>query len=243
MSILVVCTGCKKSFKVSDTFAGKSGPCPQCKTIIKVPAKAQEVKVHAPEHFAGGGRTASGQLAIKPIARKKVKFNPTTAAIVAAVGVGMLLAAWISGKIVDFNSGGFVSIVVAAIGLLVISPPLVWAAYTFLHDDEFEPLPNRELYIRVAACAAVYTVLWGLFGYVIGSFGPMVAELWIWVFIAPIALAVGSLAPLAALDLDYGNAFFHYSFYVIVTIVLRMAAGVDLPWVGHVGDLPLPPLP
>ena len=72
MSIIVVCPGCRKSFKVSDKFAGKSGPCPNCKRTLEVPEKTQEVKVHAPEQFAGGGRSTTGKLVLKPVA-----YTPT----------------------------------------------------------------------------------------------------------------------------------------------------------------------
>ena len=86
MSIIVVCPGCRKSFKVSDKFAGKSGPCPSCNRPLQIPTKAEEVKVHAPEAFSGGGKSAAGKLITKPIARINAKFRPaTTAAIAAAV--------------------------------------------------------------------------------------------------------------------------------------------------------------
>ena len=49
MAIDVLCPGCQKKFRVSDQFAGKKGPCPQCKTIITIPAKGPEVIIHAPE--------------------------------------------------------------------------------------------------------------------------------------------------------------------------------------------------
>ena len=76
MSIIVVCTECRKSFKVGDKFAGKSGPCPNCKHTIRVPEKSEEVKVHVPEQFAGGGRSKTGKLITKPIVRTNAKFNP-----------------------------------------------------------------------------------------------------------------------------------------------------------------------
>ena len=46
MSIIVVCPGCKKSFKVSDKYAGKSGACPNpdCKATIKVPRKVSHTR-------------------------------------------------------------------------------------------------------------------------------------------------------------------------------------------------------
>ena len=85
MSILVVCPGCRKSFKVSDRFAGKSGPCPSCKATIQVPTKSEEVKVHAPTAFADGGRSTTGQLLTKPIARKETRLGPVMAV---AIGAG-----------------------------------------------------------------------------------------------------------------------------------------------------------
>ena len=63
MAILVVCPGCKKSFNVDDKFAGKTGPCPNCKTKITIPEKKAEVKIHAPDEFAGGGKGVTGKLA------------------------------------------------------------------------------------------------------------------------------------------------------------------------------------
>ena len=44
MAITIVCPGCHKRFSVSDNFAGQSGPCPKCKTVIKIPEKSTEVK-------------------------------------------------------------------------------------------------------------------------------------------------------------------------------------------------------
>mgnify|MGYP000896189276 CR=1 FL=1 len=63
MAILVVCSGCRARFQVSDQFAGKSGPCPKCKAVIKIPtAKEAEVKFHGVASFSKGGRDAEGKL-------------------------------------------------------------------------------------------------------------------------------------------------------------------------------------
>ncbi len=76
MAILVVCPGCKKSFNVDDKFAGKTGPCPNCKTKITIPEKKPEVKIHAPDEFAGGGKGVTGKLLLKPIARQETRIKP-----------------------------------------------------------------------------------------------------------------------------------------------------------------------
>ena len=76
MAILVVCPTCKSRFQVSEKFAGKQGPCPKCKAVITIPRVEDEVKIHAPEEYAGGGsvaaKDASGRAVLKPISRQKM---------------------------------------------------------------------------------------------------------------------------------------------------------------------------
>jgi hypothetical protein len=237
MPIPVICPKCHKSFRVSDKFAGKSGPCPACKTVIKVPeAAAVEVTVHTPEEFGAGGRTTTGKLALKPIARVQAKLDPLMATIVAAAAVVIVLAAWGGGQAHLFDGSTWKGYFGGAIGLLLVSPLLVVAAYTFLRDDELEPYRGTALYIRSGACAVGYVLLWAMFNYVIGSGLVSTGDVWSWLLIAPPFLLVGALAALAALDLDYGSAFFHYSFYLFVTILLRWIAGAGWVW-----NIPQPP--
>src|SRR5271166_5243420 len=93
MAILVVCPGCKKSFNVDDKFAGKTGPCPKCKTKITIPQKQAEVKIHAPDEFSGGGKGRTGKLLLKPIVREKTRIKPVMAAIVGGVLAGAIILA------------------------------------------------------------------------------------------------------------------------------------------------------
>ena len=93
MPIPVVCPKCRKSFRVSEKFAGKSGPCPNCKAILTVPALAPEVKIHTPEAFAGGGKSVTGKLVTKPVARLDIKIQPLAVALIAAAAVGIVLVA------------------------------------------------------------------------------------------------------------------------------------------------------
>jgi hypothetical protein len=111
--------------------------------------------------------------------------------------------------------------------LLTLSPVLVMAAYQFLYDDELEPYRNKELYIRVAACAATYAVLWALLA-LIKSQGVPLDELLPWLVIAPLYFVAGTFTAQFSLDLEMGNAFFHYAFYVVVTIVLATIAGIRI---------------
>lgn len=223
MSIIVVCTECRKSFSVSDNFAGKSGPCPNCKHTIRVPKKSEEVKVHTPEEFAGGGRSRTGKLVTKPITRTNAKFQPVTTALIVAAVLVMLLVTWAMGGLLQDNA------VALAIGLLLISPLLAVGAYEVLNDNELEPYRGVPLYIRSAVCGTAYVMLWGIFA-LLASRGLVTGELWNWMFVLPPLVVVGGLAAMATFDLDFGDAIFHYGFYLLVTLVLRWVAGMTWIW-------------
>ena len=232
MSILVICPGCKKQFQVSEQFAGKSGPCPQCKTVIKIPTKEEQVVVHTPEQFGSGGRGASGKLALKPIARLDTRLRGRTLALIAAAAVLVVAVAWIGGQ-----KGLFVNHpAVAVLGLLLISPALAIGGYQVLNSsEELERYRGKKLYLRAGICALAYVVLWGLFLFVLGYVSEPIrdGEIWVWFFVAPPFFVVGSLVALATLDFDFGTGFLHYTFYVLVIMLLRWAAGMSSVWSGQ----------
>jgi hypothetical protein len=233
MSIIVVCPGCLKSFKVSDKFAGKTGPCPNCKRTLQVPTKETEVKIHTPEAFAGGGKTTTGKLVTKPIAHINVKLKPVATTILAASVGGVLVATWVLGHGGFFDSGqvGLPQAVgTVAAGLLLISPFLTIAAYEMLRDDEFEPLRGRSLCLRSAACGWTYAAMWGVFAML--SPYMVTGEVWNWFFIVPF-VAVGALVPMGAFDLEFGDGLLHCGFYLVATLLLRWTAGMDPIWKAH----------
>jgi hypothetical protein len=225
MAIRVTCPGCHKRFKVSEKFAGKSGPCPNCKVVIRIPTKDEEVKLHGPEELGAGVR---GAVATKPILREETKLEPVAIASVVAGGLVTLLVAAILGRTGFFADG---AVVKSAIALLLVSPPLVIAGYWFLRGEEdLEPYRGMPLYVRAGICSVVYVVLWGAYAYVAGLF--LTGEIWQWLFVVPPFLCLGGMAAFASLDLDFGSGFFHYCFYLFVTVVLRWLAGMG--WVWHV---------
>ena len=54
MAIDVICAGCHKRFQVSEEFAGKKGPCPECQTVIEIPKLEDIVVVHERESTKTG---------------------------------------------------------------------------------------------------------------------------------------------------------------------------------------------
>jgi hypothetical protein len=226
MAILVVCSGCKARFQVSDQFAGKSGPCPKCKAVIKIPGKTEEVKIHGGEDFSRGGRDAAGKLVLKPIARQETRFNTKTAPLIGGFAVLSVAVAWFGGGFLRQET--LVAYLARALGLAIVSPALIIGAYTFLRDDELEAYSGQAMRLRVAICTLAYIVLWGAFGYATERL--ITGEIWNWLYVGPPFFVVGALVALACFDLDFGNGFFHYSFYVLLTIGLRWIAGMPWPW-------------
>ena len=97
-----------------------------------------------------------------------------------AAGVlAVLAAAWLGGR-----AGLFQNIFITAIGLLVVSPLLVIAAYAVLRDDELEPYRGVALYVRSAICALAYVVLWGAYSLLVSG-GVITGDVWNWAFVAP----------------------------------------------------------
>jgi len=223
MSIVVICRNCRKTFKVSDRFAGKSGPCPNCKATIRVPEKRKEVQVHAPTEFGSGGRTTEGKLALKPIAREETKLEPVATVAAVAAAVVVLLVAFVAGRVRLFDN-----LLVTAGALLLISPPLCAAGYSFLREEELQPHRGLSLWVRAAICGAGFAALWGGYAYVARSM--LSGELWEFMFVVPAFLAIGGLVPRVTFDLEYGNGFLHCAFYVLVTGILGWVAGLGWPW-------------
>jgi len=250
MPIPVVCPGCKASFNVSDKFAGKQGPCPKCKTSITIPkldaAKpVEEVKIHAPEESASGPKGSTGRPVLKPIARSNARLNPFVAGGIVVVIIALYLLAWMFGDMVkrpfepdtvamrnEAVSAPYYSqlknaYAIRAAVLLVISLPVIWAGYMILRDDELDPFRGRALWMRVGICYAVYLLLWG--GYALLPADYVLS----WYAIALIAIPiflVGFATAYYTFDFDPTSAAVHFLFYIVVTILLGVFAGLTMPW-------------
>lgn len=224
MSILVICPHCAAKFNVSEKFAGRTGPCPKCKGTITIPSP-DDVKVHMPDDY-GGAKDKKGRSIGKPLLREETKLS--TVQWVALIGgtLTVIVVAWLLGHSMDLSAQPLL----AGAALAIVSPLIVWFAYQVLRNDELEPYTGVSLWIRVGICSAVHAGLWGVFALVPADF---ISSGWAWLGIAPPFLVAGSTASFATLDLDVDNAFFHYCFYVLLTMGLRWAAG--MPWIWATG--------
>lgn len=226
MPIDVLCTGCKTRFQVSDKFAGQKGPCPKCKAIIQVPAKVAEVVVHAPE--VSGPKDSHGRAVLKPLKRSEAKVTPLR--IGAAAGVVLLvlgLALYLRFSNDPKNPKDFPWWPLVA-GALVVAPLTSWSGYSFLRDDELEPLQGSALWLRVAICSLAYAALWGAYlGVKIYLLDGKSPETFALLYVVPPMVAVGGAVAWGCFDLTYSTGLVHTGFYLLVTVLLRMTAGLS----------------
>jgi len=219
MAIQVLCSSCGSRFTVSDQFAGRTGPCPKCKKPITVPKPAvKAVTIHEPEPATP---TGPGQRPATVPFKRVDKPVATRTWILTAVGaIVLLFAAWAIGRATRPVGPPAGLLLAAAFGVAI---PCVVLGYAALRERELEPYRGRTFIIRTLICAAVYTALWAVKGLLPAD---MTAEMWQWLYLAPLFVVPGALAALATLDLDWGPATAHFSFYVLVTALLRWLAGL-----------------
>ena len=223
MPIQVTCPGCLKRFSVADQFAGKQGPCPKCKTLITIPKAEDQVVIHAPVE---GPTDAKGRPVLKTEKAKDATFQPIIATAVAVVVLSTLLVAFLMrGRSADDLTP------LLAAGAVLLGPLVAWSGYAFLRDSELEPYRGGELWLRATASGLAFALAWLAFWFITKTMEPdyMTKGVELFRMSVPVlfAIAIGSIAAFAALDLEPLNAFFLCAMYFALTVLLRLI--VDLP--------------
>lgn len=226
MAITVTCPGCHKKFVVSEKFAGKSGPCKYCKTIIHIPKEvpaAEKVVIHGGDSFSSGGKNAEGKLVLKPLERGVKKFNSVRALLVTIGILGALLATFIVGKTINLNE----NFLIASAGLCVVTPMIVGGLYPLVKKDEMlESIHGFDFYWRTGVISIVYAGMWGILSYLMytRTLTPQAPTMWA---ICSIALTLfGIFMCMCFYELEWGNAAFHTLAFICVTLLLRYLAGI-----------------
>jgi hypothetical protein len=226
MPIPVTCPKCLTKFTVGDQHAGKTGACPKCKGPITIPAKTDEVIIHAPE-LEAGAKDAKGRNVLKPIKRKEAKFSSNITIGVVGGALLAVVVSWLVGR--QYADG--VPIWFLALGAVLLGPPLAYAAYSFLRDDELGVYEGTAVILRSLSCGLVYAFLWGVYMYVGWNVygdeafksGLEMVQLAI---LIGICAGLGTFAAYVSFDLEPITAFFHYALYFLVTIGLRFVMGL-----------------
>ncbi len=236
MPIHVICPGCHARFKVGDQHAGKTGACPKCKGTIQIPAAADEVVIHAPE-LEAGATNLKGRNVLKPLKRKETKFQLNTALIIGGATLLTVAIAFLIGNSKSDLATQMTGILAA--GAVLLGPPLAFAGYSFLRDDEMEPFRGTDLLIRCGACGLAYAAMWGVYWYLgIQFFDPDdyakgTLELFQVGILLGAAIGIGLWGAVVAFDFDPLTSFFHFALYFTATILLRGVMGLHLlPGIG-----------
>jgi hypothetical protein len=230
MAIDVTCAACKTRFQVSDKFAGKSGPCPKCKAIIKVPEKKDEVVIHAPEE--SGPKDSQGVAVLKPLARQEVRLQvPQIAIIIGSIAVVLIIAVVLR---VQFP-GGKIPELITILGAALLGPPIAFAGYTFLRDDELAPFRGPEVLLRSLACGLVWAAIWGAFWLIFAYWYdwkvPTGEPNWqVMAAVVPVMIAIGAFASQASFELEITTGALHYAMYLGATVILRLIMGMSPHW-------------
>ncbi len=225
MPIQVTCPNCLKRFQVSDKFAGKSGACPNCKKPIKVPDASEQVVIHAPDD--GAPKDRSGQSVLKPLKRTETDITRKGLFITAGAILAALAAA------IGMRVAGGTPLIAQILGTILLAPPLVWAGYTFVREQELEPYVGPELRNRVLILSAIFAALW----LIIYAFAPSYVleldsahEMSFMAFgiTFAIMLVVGALGSAATFELEFSSGLAHAGLYLIATMALALISGISL---------------
>jgi hypothetical protein len=225
MPIRVTCTKCHTRFNVSDKFAGKEGPCPKCKTKIRVPDQAEEVVIAAPK--ASGPLDSKGRPVLKPIRRKETILSGVQITLIIASIVGFLAAALVM-RVMITDKADF-PYWLLGLSAFAIAPALVYVAYAFLRNQELEPFRGQELWARVLICSAIYALAWMAMPLACFAFDDSY-EIGSYVIAAVVMFGIGGVTGMFSLDLDYLMGTVHYGLYLGACLVGRwIALGEILP--------------
>ncbi|MEI6504874.1 MAG: hypothetical protein WCO90_03215 [Planctomycetota bacterium] len=220
MPIPIICPGCKSRFAVSDQFAGRTGPCPKCKQPIKIPALAvKAVTIHEPEAPVTSS-TAAGRAPTAPIRRMERPIPPLAFAATAGAAVALAAAAFVTGRVLR---PAFPPAWLLLSTAFLVAIPCVMLGYVAVRDRELEAYRGQSFLLRSLICATVYAGLWAVKGLLPPE---ATAEMWQWVYLGPMFVVSGAIAALATLDLDWGAAVAHFSFYAMFTAFLRWLLGL-----------------
>ena len=225
MPIPVTCPSCLTRFSVSDKFAGKSGPCPKCKTTIKIPEPSEQVVIHAPVDSGPKGR--KGQSIFKPIRREEVKLSLP---VILSVVIGSIVVFSLS---LGFPiPGSQPPAVLLAMTALLLACPIVFAGYWFLRDEDLQGFSGRELLVRCGICAAVFAIGWALYrfipAYVSGHSSVAETRAIEMVLMFAVMIGIGTAAAVLALELEIAQGLLLYMLYFLITFVLVWVSGAPL---------------
>lgn len=232
MPIRVTCPGCLKVFQVSEQFAGRKGPCPNCKKEITIPdPEKDKVTIHAPE--VSGPTDSTGQSVLKPIARKQSRITPVQIAIIAATVITYFIVAIAIRFSVEVDDWKDYPLSVLIFGALGLGPPVAVAGYFFLKDEERGGYATKELWLRATVCGVLFAGLW--FAPMLTAYGFREYSTIALVIAVSIMFAIGGAIAAGCFELEFLMGMVLFGVYFGASVLMR--------WIVNAQTLPLEPTP
>jgi hypothetical protein len=224
MPIRVTCTKCHARFNVSEKFAGKEGPCPKCKTKIRIPLPSEEVTISEP--VQKGPTDTQGKAIIDPIIRQETNLSGLQITLLAVGIIGFFVVALVLRFMIEpaaWNTT--VGWVLLSIGAIAIAVPIIFIAYSLFRDQEREGFLGNDLWKRVAVCAVVYAAAWIMLPIAEYAFGGRY-ETGSYILAAVAMFAAGTVAAIACFEFEWLMGSAHYGLYFGIALLGRILAGL-----------------
>ena len=221
MSIRVTCNKCHARFNVSDKFAGQTGPCPKCKTPIKIPTASEKVTIAAP--ISSGPVDSTGQAIVKPIKRKETKLTTLQLILIGAGIVGFFVICIMMKSFIPEAID--VPYWLLGIGAILLAVPLVYSGYGFLRDPDLESFKGQELGARIGICCGVFALTWSALPIAYWTFNNNY-EVGSYVLAGTAMLVAGGVTSMFCFEFDFFIGVVHYGLYMALGLMGRFLAGI-----------------
>jgi len=225
MAIDVICSGCFKRFQVSDQFAGRSGPCPGCKTIISIPTLDDQVVIEEPDYKPGA---AGAHTKIDGIRRRVGVFRRLEITVLCALFgcsafLGILSRLFRNESAVEFT---FTTGALFGVGIVLSSVGSCLLGYGVLKDSEIESFDRRTTFIRSIIAGVIYCLIAAVFVTTALLMDPHdTSRVLILTVVGIACFAIASFVPMVLYEMEIIQGVLHVGIMISIASVFCLLAG------------------
>ena len=221
MAIDVICTGCHKRFQVSEEFAGRKGPCPECKTVIEIPKLEDIVVVHERETTKTGAPTKLNSIRRQGTTVSKLELIIS----LSAVALGLTIA--IIGRFTISEVSEAPGILIWGIAGCMFGIGTSLLGYIVLRNSELEIVNDRRTILKASGIGILYAILWRLQIIITDSALTMEDGIILpGVIVLALALtAIASFLPMVLLEFEFAQGLVHTSLFIAGLVAYSLILG------------------
>jgi len=229
MAIDIICSGCFKRFQVSDQFAGRSGPCPGCETIIAIPKLEDQIVIEEPEDKPG---SPGPHTKIRGIVRRAGFFRRfEVISICSLFAVAAMFA--IAIRILQTDPVTHLNLttgILFGLGLMLLSLGSSALGYGVLKDSEIESFDRRNIIIRSIITAVIYFLIASGFITCTLLFTQDDPRTLILAVVGIACFSIASFAPMVFYEMEFMQGALHVSIMICMTSLFCLLANNYHQW-------------